>query len=239
MFIISPGPRSSGLRAGRGRGVRGDVPACTCVSAEGARSRAVAKSSLVSGRSWMSCLWCSEGTNKHRMTAESCTLTGCTKHIVSARGCHDWTNKNRKPQHSSDLENRKGELCFLSHRGSLCVLLTTSAIKAAAIVYRVCLRTMMDFIWPSNNIEFIVIDRNAVGKILAQFITTDVNSNTNYSLENEQLDLQEQQQKLNIKPSWRLDLFQDCCVRLNYFFLSDQQSQENNLNDKLIIKKIV
>lgn len=66
----------------------------------------------------MSCLWCSEGTNKHRMRAEVWTLTGHTKHIVNTRGRRDWTNKNRKPQHSSDLKNRKGELCFLSHRGS-------------------------------------------------------------------------------------------------------------------------
>lgn len=116
MLTVSPGPRSSGLRAGRGRGGRGDVPACTCVSAEGARTRAAAKSSLVSGRSWMSCPWCSEGTNKHRMRAESCTHAGHTKQIAMIG-----QTKNRKPQQSSDLENRKGELCFLSQSGSLCV----------------------------------------------------------------------------------------------------------------------
>lgn len=63
----------------------------------------------------MSCLWCSEGTNKHRMWAESCTLIGHAKQIVSTRGRHDWTNKNRKPRRSSDWENRKRELCFSSH----------------------------------------------------------------------------------------------------------------------------
>ncbi len=120
MFTASPGPRSSGLRTDRGHGGRGDVPACTCVSAEGARTRAAAESSPVSGRSWMSCLWCSEGTNKHRMRAEGCSLIGFTKQIVSTRGRHDWTNKNRKPQRGSDWENRKHELCFLSHCGSLC-----------------------------------------------------------------------------------------------------------------------
>lgn len=120
MFFVSPGPISSGLRADRGRGGCGDVPARTCVSAEGARTRAAAESSPVSGRSWMSCLWCSEGTNKHRMRAESCFLIGYAKQIVSARGHHDWTNKNRKARRSSDWENRKGELSFRDPFGSLC-----------------------------------------------------------------------------------------------------------------------
>lgn len=65
----------------------------------------------------MSCLWCSEGTNKHRMRAESCTLIGYGKQIVSARGRHDWTNKNRKRRRSSDWEKQEaGARC-----GSLCV----------------------------------------------------------------------------------------------------------------------
>jgi len=65
---VSPGPWSSGLRAGRGRGGRGDVPACTCVSAGGARTPAAAESSPASGRSWTSCPWCSG--DKHRMPCE-------------------------------------------------------------------------------------------------------------------------------------------------------------------------
>lgn len=62
--MVLPGPKSSGLTAGRSRGGRGDVPACTCVSAEGAKTRTVAKSSLFSGRSWMSCRWRSDGGDK-------------------------------------------------------------------------------------------------------------------------------------------------------------------------------
>lgn len=124
MFFVSPGPIRSGLRADRGHGGRVDVPACTCVSAEGARTRGAAESSPVSGRSWMSCLWCSVGTNKHRMQAESCFLIGYAKQIVRARGRHDWTNKNRKARRSPDWENRKGELSFRNPFGSLCASLT-------------------------------------------------------------------------------------------------------------------
>ena len=72
MDIVSPGPRSSGLRAGRGRGGRGgrgDVPSRTCVSAEGARTRAAAGSSPASGRSWTSCLWCSVDGDKQTQDA--------------------------------------------------------------------------------------------------------------------------------------------------------------------------
>lgn len=98
MFFLSPGPESSGLTAGRGRGGRGDVSGHTCVSAEVGRTQAAAGSSPVSGRSWTNCQWCSEGTNKHRMQAERSALIGCPKQIVSVRGQHDWTNKNRKLQ---------------------------------------------------------------------------------------------------------------------------------------------
>lgn len=82
MLIFSPGPRSSGLKTCRGRGGRGDVPTCTWVSVVGARTRVAAKSSLVSGRSWMNCLWCSEGTNKHRMRVKNCVLIGHAEQIL-------------------------------------------------------------------------------------------------------------------------------------------------------------
>lgn len=109
--FVSPGPSSSGLRADRDRG---EIPAGTCVSGEGARTRAAAERSPVSGRSWMSCLWYSEVKNKHRMQAEK-LISDCTRQTNSERGHPDWTNKNRKPPCSTDWKNRKCELCFPIH----------------------------------------------------------------------------------------------------------------------------
>lgn len=61
LISVSPGPSSSGRGSGRSRARRDDVLASTCVSAEGARTRAAAGSCPASERSWRSCLWRSGG----------------------------------------------------------------------------------------------------------------------------------------------------------------------------------